>query len=70
MSDDTKVKRLKELVRESLKMHTDGGINAGFDMIIHNESFSCSIIDSEQNNLIQNNWKLFCILCEMEKCIE
>ena len=70
MSDDTKIKRLRELVRESLKMHTNDGINVGFDMIIHNKNFSCSIIDPKQNNLIQNNWKLFCILCEMEKCIE
>ena len=69
MSDDTKVKRQKEFVRESLKRHTTGGINVGFDMIIHHEN-SCSLIDPKQNNLIQNNWKLFCILCEMEKCIE
>mgnify|MGYP001609019470 CR=1 FL=1 len=70
MSDDTKVKRLKELVRESLKMHPDGGINAGFDMIVHHKSGSCKVIHEEQNNLIMENWKLFSILCHMEECIE
>ena len=68
MSDDTKVKRLKELVRESLKVHTDGGINVGFDMIVHHKSGSCTVI--HEDNLIMENWKLFCLLCDMEKCIE